>query len=291
MKKFFTILSLITIMCMLLISCNDLNDVDTNEDQNSSSNINSNSTDTRNTFIQNDDKNLDNQDILDTLVQNDDKDSDNQDVLDTLVPDDDKDLDNQDILDTLVPDDDENLDNQDILDTLVPNDEEFPFDNIVIERSGYDIVAAGKYYGNDFDNIKYYGSYYRIIDNYEDFSELTQWGNQLDETIFDENFVLVLYSYKNHYIYNSVRSQKGTYKSLKIETDLNELSIIEEWIRSSRIEIVDGERVPSTYYEDEILFPIEVQETIYLLIPKNEVHSDLSVSGKINLKTQIIDLE
>ena len=170
-------------------------------------------------------------------------------------------------------------------------DNEFPFDNIVIERNGYDIVAAGKYYGKDFDNIKYYGSYYRIIDNYEDFSKLTQWGNQLDETIFDENFVLVLYSYKNHYIYNSVQSQKGTYKSLKIETDLNELSIIEEWIRSSRIEIVDGERVPSTYYEDEILFPIEVQETIYLLIPKNEVHSDLSVSGKINLKTQISDLE
>ena len=43
-------------------------------------------------------------------------------------------------------------------------DNEFPFENIRINRSGYDIIAAGKYYGNDFDNIKYYGSYYRIIE-------------------------------------------------------------------------------------------------------------------------------
>ena len=105
--------------------------------------------------------------------------------------------------DTLVPNDDKDLDNQDILDTLVPNDEEFPFDTIIVERNGYDIVAAGKYYGDDFDSVIDYGSYYRIIDNYEDFSKLTQWGNQLDKAIFDENFVLVLYSYTKCSVYYS----------------------------------------------------------------------------------------
>ena len=34
-------------------------------------------------------------------------------------------------------------------------DNEFPFDSIIIERNGYDLVAAGKYYGNDFENVKY----------------------------------------------------------------------------------------------------------------------------------------
>ena len=201
MKKVFTTFLLVIVLCIVLVSCNVTNNNDTNTDTESK--------------VTTDDTNKNTN--VSTTPDSDNADNDsNKNESDTNT---------EKLSDTLVPNDDKDLDNQDILDTLVPNDEEFPFDTIIVERNGYDIVAAGKYYGNDFDNVKDYGSYYRIIDNYEDFSEFTQWGNQIDEAIFDENFVLVLYSYKNHYIYNSVQSQKGTYKSLKIETDLNELSI------------------------------------------------------------------
>ena len=173
------------------------------------------------------------------------------------------------------------------------NDSEFPFDNIVIERNGYDLVAGGRYYGNDFDNVKYYGSYYRIIDNYSDFSELTQWGNDIDESTFNDNFVLVLYSYKNHYLYNSVRSEKGTFSTLKIETNSIKLSLIEEWVVDGRAEIVDGETIISQtkWKENEILFPIDVHEILYLLIPKNELPNELPINGEINVKTLIRELE
>ena len=119
------------------------------------------------------------------------------------------------------PNDDKDLDNQDKLEPIVPNDDtkDFPFDNIVLVRNGYDIVAAGRYYGDDFDNVKYYGSYYRIIDNYDDFSTLTAWGNKIDKSVFNDNFILVLHTYKNHYLYNSARSEKGTFSTLKIETN------------------------------------------------------------------------
>ena len=105
-----------------------------------------------------------------------------------------------------------NPDNNDTVDTSIKieddadredKDNEFPFENIIVERNGYDIIAAGKYYGNDFDNVKYYGSYYRIIDNYTDFSELTQWGNKIEKSVFDENFVLVLYSHTSCCVYFS----------------------------------------------------------------------------------------
>ena len=172
------------------------------------------------------------------------------------------------------------------------NDNEFPFDNIIVERNGYDIISAGKYYGNDFDNIKYYGSYYRIIDNYTDFSELTQWGNKADESVFNANVVLVLHSYKNYYVYDSNKSQKGAFIELKKETNSKKISLIEMWVRNSRAEIVNGEIVvPSLNNEDEILFPADVKETLYLLIPKDELPSNLPINGEIELKSQIIELE
>ena len=287
MKKFFTILSLIAIICMLLISCNNLNDVDTNENQNSSSNMNSNRTGSRNTFIQNDYKNLDNQDILDTLAPNDDKNLDDQDILDNLVPDDDKNLDNQDTpitVDTYIQ--------VEYNPETEAKDNEFPFDSIILEQSGYKVVAAGKYYGNDFDNIKYYGSYYRIIDNYEDFSELTQWGNQVDKTVFDSNVILVLHSYRSHYVYNSIRSEKGIFIELKEEKGSKKLSLTEMWIISDRAEIGKEDTLGSrTKAKSAFLYPIDVKETQYLLIPKEDLPSNLPVNGELELKSQTIVLE
>lgn len=186
----------------------------------------------------------------------------------------------------------EDLNKQDILDTLIPNDEDFPFDNIVVERSGYDIVAAGKYYGNDFDNIKYYGSYYRIIDNYEDFSELTQWGNQVDKSVFDSNVILVLHSYRSHYVYNSIRSEKGIFIELKEEKGSKKLSLTEMWIISDRAEIGKEDTIGSrTKAKSAFLYPIDVKETQYLLIPKEDLPSNLPVNGELELKSQTIVLE
>ena len=285
MKKFFTILSLIAIICMLLISCNNLNDVDTNENQNSSSNMNSNRTGSRNTFIQNDYKNLDNQDILDTLAPNDDKNLDDQDILDNLVPDDDKNLDNQDTpitVDTYIQ--------VEYNPETEAKDNEFPFDSIILEQSGYKVVAAGKYYGNDFDNIKYYGSYYRIIDNYEDFSELTAWGNNIDESLFSDNFILVLHTYKNaydtyysHSKYNELNG-KGRYSDFGL-SESGKLMITEG--KSCSAKEVVGEA--PNYIEDyEVILPIETQETIYLVIPKAEMPNNIKLNGEIILFHNVI---
>lgn len=201
---------------------------------------------------------------------------------------------NQDTTGTLAPNDNKDLDNQDILDTLVPNDEEFPFDNIIVERNGYDIVAAGKYYGNDFDSVTDYGSYYRIIDNYEDFSELTQWGNQLDETVFNENFILVLYSYLNCSVYYShsnfsILNQRGQFGSFGINLYTNKLELFEKWTLSGGALDLDG-YVPPKMEDCTVIFPTEKEEIIYLLISKDEITNNLTINGEIELKSEIIEL-
>ena len=167
------------------------------------------------------------------------------------------------------------------------SDNEFPFDNIVVERNGYDIVSAGRYYGNDFDNIKYYGSYYRIIDNYNDFSELTAWGNKIDVSVFDENFILVLHTYKNKYIYYSNSDEKGTYNNFGINTRTNSLAIEEEWIiPGGSYAIIDpeGNIIQQPEMEDkQTNFPADVRETIYLIIPKKELPENVTLNGEIYL--------
>ncbi|MBO4982498.1 MAG: hypothetical protein J6D23_00425 [Clostridia bacterium] len=172
-------------------------------------------------------------------------------------------------------------------------DNEFPFDSIIIERNGYDLVAAGKYYGNDFENVKYYGSYYRIIDNYEDFSELTQWGNKTDESLFDDNFILVLHSYKSAYDTYYLHSKyaelngKGRYRDFGFN-ESGRLTIIEG--KSCSDKAVVGEE--PVYREDcEVILPIETVETIYLVIPKSEMPKEIQLNGEILLiKNVIIDL-
>lgn len=174
-------------------------------------------------------------------------------------------------------------------------DNEFPFDNIIEKRNGYDIVAAGKYYGNDFENIKYYGSYYRIIDNYADFSELTQWGDRIDASVFDDSFILVLHSYKNYSVYYShpefqELNNRGQFWSFGIDTNTDKLNIFEEWLIGGSIPDIYGYTRPNP--EDyKVVFPTEKQETIYLLIPKNELPNSISINGEVDLKVEISVLE
>lgn len=169
-------------------------------------------------------------------------------------------------------------------------DNEFPFDNIVVERNGYDIVAAGKYYGNDFDNVKYYGSYYRIIDNYEDFSKFTSWGGKVDESLFCDNFILVLHSYKcaydtyyTHSKYNELNG-KGIYRGFGLDESGN-LTIIE--CKSGNDRAVVGE--DPIYIEDyETILPVETIETMYLVIPKTEMPKDIQLNGEILFYQKVI---
>ena len=167
------------------------------------------------------------------------------------------------------------------------SDNEFPFDNIVVERNGYDIVSAGKYYGSDFDNVKYYGSYYRIIDNYEDFSKLTQWGNQLDETIFDENFIFVLYSYSNCSVYYSHPTFNdlnglGEFAYFKMDMNSDKLSIFEIWSLDIRLPDKDN-YTPLDYNYYKVVVPKEAHEIIYLIIPKNELPNSMHINGEVKL--------
>jgi len=193
------------------------------------------------------------------------------------------------------PDDDKDLDNQDKLDTVAPDDDtkDFPFDNIVIERNGYDLVAGGRYYGKDFDNVKYYGSYYRIIDNYDDFSTLTAWGNKIDKSVFNDNFILVLHTYKpaydtyyTHSKYNDLNG-KGRYRDFGIN-ESGTLVIFEGKSGSDRA-VVGEEFINMEDYE--VTLPIETQETIYLVIPRSELPFGININGEIFLVcSTIIDL-
>lgn len=197
-----------------------------------------------------------------------------------------------------------NPDNNDTVDTSIKieddadredKDNEFPFENIIVERNGYDIIAAGKYYGNDFDNVKYYGSYYRIIDNYTDFSELTQWGNQLEEVIFDENFVLVLYShtrccaYYSHPEFHKL-NDKGQFSDFRFDVTHNKICISETHSVNDMNIDKDG-YVPPKIEDYTVIYPIEKQEIIYLLISKDERPNDLPKSGEIDLYEEIIMAE
>lgn len=171
-------------------------------------------------------------------------------------------------------------------------DNEFPFDSIIVERNGYDLVAAGKYYGNDFDNVEYHGSYYRIIDNYTDFSELTLWGNLTDESVFDDNFVLVLYSYTKCSVYYShlefhVLNDRGQFCDFKFDVNHNKICISETHSINGMNIDKDG-YVPSKIEDYTVVFPTEKQEIIYLLIPKDEMPNNLPINGEINFYEEII---
>lgn len=172
------------------------------------------------------------------------------------------------------------------------SDNEFPFDNIIVERNGYDIVSAGKYYGSDFDNVKYYGSYYRIIDNYENFSEITQWGEKIDKSVFNNNFVLVLYSYTKCSVYYShpefhELNGIGQFFDFKFDVNNSKISISETHSINGMNIDKDG-YVPPKIEDYTVVFPSEKQETIYLLIPKDEMPNNLPINGEISFYEKII---
>ena len=172
-------------------------------------------------------------------------------------------------------------------------DNEFSFDSIVVERYGYDIVAAGRYYGNDFDNVKYYGSYYRIIDNYDDFSTLTAWGNKIDKSVFNDNFILVLHTYKkcdlyySHSDFNKL-NQKGQFGNFDVDLQTGELEIFEFCSTVEPTLDIDG-YIPPKLEDYTVVFPTEKQETIYLVIPKDEMPSNLPINGEISFY-EVIDI-
>lgn len=153
----------------------------------------------------------------------------------------------------------------------------------------------GKYYGNDFDDVEYYGSYYRIIDNYTDFSKLTQWGNQLDEAVFGENFILVLYSYSNCNVYYSHPNFNelnglGQFKDLKMDTSTDKLSIYEIWSLNDGMPDTDN-YTPLDYNDYEVVFPKEVHEIVYLIIPKKELPNSMHINGEVKLRKGISKAE
>lgn len=254
MKKAFTTFLLVIVLCIVLVSCNVTSDNDTDIDTESK--------------VTTDDTNK-------STNVSENLDSDNTDN------------------DSNTNESDTNTEKPS--NTLVPNDEEFPFDNIIVERNGYDIVAAGKYYGNDFDNVKDYGSYYRIIDNYEDFSDLTQWGNQIDEAIFDENFILVLYSYSKSSVYYSHPNFNelnglGQFKYLEMGTSTDKLSIFEIWVLDTLTPDTD-DYTPLDYNDYKVVFPKEMHEIIYLIIPKKELPISMHINGEIKLRKGISKAE
>ena len=290
MKKIYIAISLILLICLCFVSCNNSNDTDTNTNTNENTNIGENleGGDTENDNVnegENPDSGNTENDNNNEGENPDSGNTENDNVNEGEKP---------DVGDT---------GNDNTIDTSIKveydaereaSDNEFPFDNIIVERNGYDIVSAGKYYGDDFDNIIYYGSYYRIIDNYNDFSELTAWGNKIDESVFEDSFVLVLYTYKNYDVYYSPSEfydfnnlyNRGCFENFEIDKNTNKLKIDETWVAMFFGSPFYGPSAPSIA-DCEILIPTEKHEIIYLLIPKTDLKDELPINGEIELEIGI----
>ena len=113
--------------------------------------------------------------------------------------------------------------------------------------------------------------------------------------MFDDCFVLVLHTYKNQHVYYSHLDEKGEYMDFGFDTSSNDLELRERWIWNGGPDgIIDSNGNEIELPETESRrteFPANVCETIYLLISKNELPSNLPINGEINLKTDIIELE
>lgn len=270
MKKLLIMFSFVLVLCLALLSCSNSDNIDTSNNLISDKNydLNNNNIDKSLESINVENSKLSN----DSVVTKDFEDAEN--VLNSNL---------NDTFGTSVKVENDT--------STEGSDSEFPFDSNILERHGYDIVAAGKYYGNDFDNVKYYGSYYRIIDNYVNFSELTQWGSQIDESIFNENFILTLYSYTNSSIYYSHSNfQKlnglGYFTDFKVDSKTDNLYMLEKWTVGGMTPDIDG-YTPPTLEDYKVVFPVEKHVIIYLLIPKNELPKNLPINGEICLKSEI----
>ena len=165
------------------------------------------------------------------------------------------------------------------------SDNEFPFESIIIEPKsigGYDLVAAGEYYGNDFDNVKYYGSYYRIIDNYNDFSQLTQWGNKIDESVFEGYSIIVLHSYRNQFLYHTEHKDANGPGGYSIYRDAYSDFNIEE---STGIGYSPEDLITC---DNCYLYPTIIRETKYLILPKSEIAEGTPYNGEVKVEYDMI---
>ena len=61
------------------------------------------------------------------------------------------------------------------------------------ENGCCDIILGGKYLGNDFKDSSYDASY-KLIKTYEELISLVEYGDLVDEAIFEEYDVLVVYN-------------------------------------------------------------------------------------------------
>ena len=165
------------------------------------------------------------------------------------------------------------------------SDNEFPFESIIIEPKsigGFDLVAAGEYYGNDFDNVKYYGSYYRIIDNYNDFSELTQWGNKIDESVFEGYSIIVLHTYRNQFLYHTEHKDANGPGGYSIYRDAYSDFNIEE---STGIGYSPEDLITC---DNCYLYPTIIRETKYLIVPKSEIAEGTPFNGEVKVEYDMI---
>ncbi|MBQ8164157.1 MAG: hypothetical protein IJZ93_07335 [Clostridia bacterium] len=70
---------------------------------------------------------------------------------------------------------------------------------ITLPEGGYPLIDGGKYIGKDFEefyNIHSSIGKYRIIKTYDEFASLVIKGEQLDQSIFDKNYVFVYFTYE-----------------------------------------------------------------------------------------------
>ncbi|MBQ8163261.1 MAG: hypothetical protein IJZ93_02700 [Clostridia bacterium] len=141
----------------------------------------------------------------------------------------------------------------------------YPYPNIILkdEAGGYDQILGGKYLGNEFEQTKY-NSTYKIITTYDELVEKVEFGELIEESLFEENYVLVAFT-KFAIIGVNRYSNFG--------------------IRNNYIEFIGGD----SYDMDEKDY--EVPTVRYIVIPKFDLNENVKLTGELKVLIWVNDSE
>lgn len=91
--------------------------------------------------------------------------------------------------------------------------------------------------------------------------------------------------YYSHPNFNELNGL-GQFKDLKMDTSTDKLSIYEIWSLNDGMPDTDN-YTPLDYNDYEVVFPKEVHEIVYLIIPKKELPNSMHINGEVKLRKGI----
>lgn len=139
----------------------------------------------------------------------------------------------------------------------------------------------------DFDDLKEnFNIYITVcIVNVPQFSDLVTPNDNKDNLV-EVKLPVVSYSHPNFNELNGL----GQFKDLKMDTSTDKLSIYEIWSLNDGMPDTDN-YTPLDYNDYEVVFPKEVHEIVYLIIPKKELPNSMHINGEVKLRKGISKAE